>query len=82
MNNKNVIGYSGVVNLVAITSNTVFVKTVAKTENTPVFGKNSDLQQPDGKKKRFVPIYHYCNKPGRICPKCVKYKNTLMMNKI
>ena len=43
MNNKNVIGYSGVVNLVAITSNTVFVKTVAKTKNIPVFGKNSDL---------------------------------------
>ena len=57
-------------------------KSCCKTENILVSGKNFYSLLPEGKKKRFVPICHYCNKPGRICPKCVKYKNTLMMNKI
>ena len=36
MNNHNGIGYSGITDLVATMSNTMFVKAAAETKNTPV----------------------------------------------
>ena len=50
--------------------------------NNVVSGKNSDLLLPEGKKKKFVPIYHYYNKLGHIRPRCFKYINTFRMDRM
>ena len=73
---------SNVSNNVATTSEIVFVKDVATIKNHHVFGKNSDSLLPEDKKNRFVPICHYCNKLGHICPRCFKYINTFRMNRM
>ena len=70
----------GVTSDVATTSKTVFVTAVAKTMNTPSSGKNSTTSLSRGK-RRFVPICHFCNRPGHIRPKCFKYQNTFKMGR-
>ena len=47
----------GITSDVATISITVFVKTTAKTKNTPVSGKNSDSLQLEGKKKKKICPY-------------------------
>ena len=94
---KNGLGYTGITNTVATTPKTVFVKVgvigdvttmsktmsitvVVKTMNTPSSSKNSTPSLSKSK-KRFVSIYHFCNRPGHICPKCFEYKNTSKMGR-
>ena len=60
----------------------VFVKTVATIENPHVYGKNSNPSLFEDKKKRSVPIFHYCNMPSHIRPRCFKYINTFRMNRM
>ena len=60
MNNKNGIGYSGVADSIAITSNTVFVKVAQTIAKQPIFGKNAKPPFLDVKVKRFVLVCHYC----------------------
>ena len=62
--------------------NTTFVKAAPTIAKRPIFGKNVKPPLLDVKVKRFVPVCHYCNKPGHIRPKCYKYKKMLRMNKI
>ena len=69
-----------VTNDVATTSQTVFATAAAKTVNTHFSGKNSITSLFNGK-KRFVPICHFCNRPGHIRPKCFEYQNTFKMSK-
>ena len=79
---KNGLDYTGVASIVATTSKIVFVKAIAKIENTLISGKNSNALLSEGKKKGFLPICHYCNKPGHIHPRCFKYRNTFRMNRM
>ena len=51
MNNKNGIGYSGVIDSVATTSNTVFVKAAPTTVKQPLVSKNAKPTLPDVKVK-------------------------------
>ena len=67
-----VLGYTGVTNDVATTSKTVFVKAATTTQNP--FDSGKIIKPALTKVKRFVPICHYCKKPGYIRPKCFKYK--------
>ena len=63
---------ASVTNNVTTTSKIVFATTVAKTVNTHFFGNNSTTSLFNGK-KRFVPICHFCNRPGHIQSKCFEY---------
>ena len=78
--NRNGLGYIGVTNDVATTSKIVFVKATATTQNH--FGSGKIIKPALPMVKRFVPICHYCKKPGHIRPKCFKYKNTFRMNSV
>ena len=78
--NQNGLGYTGVTNDVATTFKTVFVKAAATTQNHSGSGKIIKPALP--KVKRFVPVCHYCNKSGHICPKYFKYKNIFRMNSV
>ena len=71
---------ASVTNDVATTSQTVSATTVAKTVNSHFSRKNSITSLFNGK-KRFVPICHFCNKPGHIRSKCFKYQNTFKMSR-
>ena len=71
---------AGVTSDVAATSKTVSVTAAAKIVNTPSSGKNS-TPSLSRDKRRFVPIYHFCNRPGHIRPKCFEYQNTFKMGK-
>ena len=70
---------ASVTNDVATTSQTVSTTTATKTVNTRFSGKNSTTSLFSGKKK-FVPIYHFCNRPDHIRPKCFEYQNTFKMS--
>ena len=82
MYNRNVIGYSGVVDSIAMTSNSVCEKCSNNNKSSGFFGKNAKPPLPDVKVKKFVLICHYCNMSGHIRPKCYKYKKILRMKKI
>ena len=71
---------ASVTNDVATTSQRVSTTAAAKTVNTHFFGKNSITSLFNGK-KRFVPICHFCNKPGHIRPKCFEYRNIFKISR-
>ena len=60
--NRNGLGYTSVANTVATTFKIVYVKAALITKKSLIFGKNSNPLLSESKKKRFVPICHYCNK--------------------
>ena len=71
---------AGVASDVATTSQTVSVTIAAKIMNIIISGNNS-TSSLFRSKKRFVPIYHFCNRPGHICPKYFEYQNTFKMGR-
>ena len=48
--------------------------------NTHFSSNNSTTSLSRGK-RRFVPICHFCNRPGHIRPKCFEYQNTFKMDR-
>ena len=79
---KNRLGYTAIKSTVAIMPKTVFMKVSAKIENTLISYKNSNALLSEDKKKGFVPICHYCNKPSHIQPNCFEYRNTFRLNRM
>ena len=82
MSNQNRLGYTAIADSVATTSKIVFVKATPTITNQLVSSKNVRPPMPEVKVKKFVPICHFCNILGHICPKCFKYKNIFRMNRI
>ena len=60
----------------------MFVKAVATKENRHVSGKNFNPLLSEVKMKKFIPICHYCSMSSHIRPRCFKYKNTFMINRM
>ena len=76
------LGYSTIIDSVAIEQKTVFVKATSTTTGQPISGKNMISPVVESKVNRFVLICYFCNYPGHIRPKCYKYKKFLRTNKI
>ncbi|XP_024028691.1 uncharacterized protein LOC112093781 [Morus notabilis] len=57
------------------TSKTVFVKETHASEPRTTLNKKVIISPP--RRKRFVPICHYCGLAGHIRPRCYKYLNAL-----
>ena len=58
------------------------MKRESSTANQSNFGKKIMTPMLEDKVNRFVPVCHFCNRLGHICPKCCKYKKLFRMNKI